>query len=106
MFTRTLRQIALLESASLESKPTETVTEERAEPSFSQDKEVRSGDGFDESQPTGDSVPLDVKVEDRSCPDPSPCLEMGSKAPAASTLVKLKPHQQIQTQLLNNAAKS
>ena len=73
VFTRTLRQIALLESASSESKPTEAVTEEVTEPNSSQDKDVRSGEGFDESLPS----PSDAKAVDRSRPDPSPCFEMG-----------------------------
>ena len=74
VFTRTLRQIALLESANSETERTEAVTEESTERSISRDEEVRSGEGFDESSLT--TLP-DVGAGNRSRPDPSPCLEAG-----------------------------
>ena len=73
VFTRTLRQIALLESAISESKPTEAVIEEITEPNSSQDREVRTGEEFDESLPS----PLDAKAVDRSRPNLGPCPGMG-----------------------------
>ena len=56
------------------------VTEERTEPDSSRGGDVRSGDGFDESRPTGIPVPLDAGAVDRSRSNPSPCSEMGEES--------------------------
>ena len=80
VYTRTLRQIALLEPSCVELEATDAVTEERAEPSSSQDKEVRSEKGFDESLPLEIPVSQITGPEDRSRSDSSPCLEMGERS--------------------------
>ena len=78
--SRTLRQIALLEPSCTKLDKTEAVTEESAEPDSSRGGDVRSGDGFDESRPTGIPVPLDAGAVDRSRSNPSPCSEMGEES--------------------------
>ena len=58
IFSRTLRQIALLEPSCIRLDKMEAVSEESTEQdSFPLKGPVRSGDGFDESLPSGISVP-------------------------------------------------
>ena len=77
IFTRTLRQIALLEPSCTRLERTATVTEESAEPSPCPEREVRSGDGFDESS----LIPTAMGPEDRSRPEPSPCPDRMEQSP-------------------------
>ena len=69
IFSRTLRQIALLETSYERLETTQAVTEESTMPSTCPKRDVRSGKGFDESTRT----PPAKGYEDRSRPEPSPC---------------------------------
>ena len=69
IFSRTLRQIALLESTYSKLETSAAVTEESPVPSPCPVREVRSGEGCDESTRT----PSAKGQEDRSRLDPSPC---------------------------------
>ena len=69
IFSRTLKQIALLETSYERLETTQAVTEESTMPSTCPKRDVRSGKGFDESTRT----PPAKGYEDRSRPEPSPC---------------------------------
>ena len=77
VFTRTLRQIALLESSCTRLEQTEPVTEESAEPSPCPEQEVRSDNGFDESSLT----PTAMGPEDRPRLESSPCPDRMEQSP-------------------------
>ena len=69
ILSRTLRQIALLEPSYSRLEMSPAVTEESPVPSTCPERDVRSGEGFDESSLT----PTAMGPEDRSRPEPSPC---------------------------------
>ena len=75
VFTRTLRQIALLESACVELHKPDKVTEESIELSSPHGGDVRNEEGSDGSHHTGEPEPIEV-TDDRPRPDPGPCPEM------------------------------